>query len=91
MPRVSASARATIEGKIKVGVRLKVDPSGKVSEAKLASPGPSKYFARLALEAARDWKFAAAQVQGQAVASEWRLQFGFRRSGTDVVATETAP
>jgi TonB family protein len=91
MPRVSPSARHTIEGKIKVGVRVKIDPSGNVSEARLVSPGPSKYFARLALEAAREWKFSPAQVQNQAVASEWDLRFGFRRSGTDVVSTQITP
>ena len=91
MPNVSASARRTIEGKIKVDVRVSVDPSGKVTEAKLTSAGPSKYFARLALEAARDWKFSAPEKQGQAVASEWTLRFGYRRSGTDVVATQSVP
>jgi TonB family protein len=91
MPRVSPSARHTIEGKIKVGVRVKIDPSGNVSEARLVSPGPSKYFARLALEAAREWKFSPAQVQNQAVASEWDLRFGFRRTGTDVASTQITP
>ncbi|MBI3475548.1 MAG: TonB family protein [Acidobacteria bacterium] len=91
MPRVSPSARRTIEGRIKVAVRVDVDPSGKVTEAKLVSPGPSQYFARLALEAAREWKFSPAQVQGQAVASQWNLRFGFRRSGTDVDAKPIAP
>ena len=91
MPRVSESSRRTIEGKIKVGVRVKVSPAGTVSEAKLVSAGPSKYFARLALEAAREWKFTPPQVQGQAVASEWKIQFAFRRSGTDAAATQTAP
>jgi TonB family protein len=91
LPRVSASARHTIEGKIKVGVRVKVDASGKVTEAKLVSAGPSQYFARLALEAAREWKFTPPQVQGSVVASDWILHFGFRRSGTDVVSTQTAP
>jgi|SRR5882672_888690 len=91
LPRVSASARRTIEGTIKVGVRAKVDASGNVTEARLVSAGPSKYFARLALEAAREWKFTPAQAQGNAVASEWMLHFGFRRSGTDVVSTQTAP
>jgi TonB family protein len=91
MPRVSASARRTIDGKIKVAVQVKVDPSGKVTEAKLISPGPSQYFARLALEAAREWKFSPPEQQGQAVVSEWTLRFGYRRSGTDVVSTQTAP
>ena len=91
LPPVASSARRTIDGKIKVGVRVEVDPSGKVTEVKLISPGPSKYFARLALEASREWKFTPPQVQGQAVASQWDLRFAFRRGGTDVVSTQTAP
>ncbi len=91
LPRVSPSARDTIEGKIRVRVRVEVDPSGNVTEAALDSPGPSKYFARLALEAARGWKFTPAQVRGQAVASQWVLRFGFRRTDTEVVAAQTTP
>ena len=91
LPRVSPSARHTIEGKIKVAVRVEVDPSGSVKDARLVSPGPSKYFARVALEAARDWKFTPPQVQGQAVPSQWILRFGFRRSDTEVVPQQTTP
>jgi len=91
LPRVSPSARHTIEGKIKVAVRVDVDPSGIVKDARLVSPGPSKYFARVALEAARDWKFTPPQVQGQPVPSQWILRFGFRRTDTEVVPTQTDP
>jgi TonB family protein len=90
-PRVSPSARKTIDGKIRVVVRVEVDPSGNVTNAKLVSAGPSKYFARLALESARGWKFTPAQVRGQAVASQWTLRFGFRRTDTEVVPEQTAP
>jgi TonB family protein len=91
LPQVSPSARNTIEGKIRVRVQVEVDPSGKVTEARLVSAGPSKYFAQRALEAARGWKFTPAQVRGQAAPSEWSLRFGFRRSDTEVIATQTAP
>ena len=91
LPQVSPSARNTIEGKIKVRVRVEVDPSGNVTEARLVSAGPSRYFAQRALEAARGWKFTPAQVGGQPVPSEWNLRFGFRRTDTEVVATQTAP
>ncbi len=91
MPRVSPSARDTIEGKIRVRVRVEVDPSGNVTEAALVSPGPSQYFARLAIEASRGWKFTPPQARGQAVASEWVLRFGFRRTDTEVVPTQTSP
>ena len=91
MPRVAPGARETIEGKIRVRVRVKVDPVGNVTDAFLESGGPSKYFARLALEAAREWKFTPPQAQGRAVASEWRLQFGFRRTDTEVLPSQVSP
>jgi len=91
LPRVLPSARSTIEGKIRVVVRVEVDPSGNVTKAKLVSAGPSKYFARLAEEAARGWKFNPPQVRGQAVASQWNLRFGFRRTDTEVIPTQIAP
>jgi TonB family protein len=91
VPNVPPIARDTITGKVKVNVRVSVDASGKVSEAKLVAHGESKYFARLALEAARQWIFTPAQVDGQAVASEWTLRFQFGRAGTQVFPTEVRP
>jgi TonB family protein len=83
LPTVSPSARGTITGTVKVAVRVEVDPSGKVTAEKLSSPGPSKYFARLALEAAQKWEFSAPQVNGQPAASAWTLRFRFRRTSTE--------
>jgi TonB family protein len=83
-PDVSRSARNTIQGKIRVRVRLNVDSSGKVVRAKFDSPGPSKYFASRALQAAQRWTFKPPQVDGKAVASEWILKFEFGRVGTNV-------
>ena len=91
MPRVAPSARETVEGKIRVRVRVQVDSAGNVTNARLESSGPSKYFARLAVEAAREWKFTPPQVQGRPVASEWVLRFGFRRTDTEVVPEEVVP
>jgi TonB family protein len=91
LPRVPRSARQTIQGKIKVTVRVQVDPSGGVSNARLDSPGPSKYFANLALQAARRWKFRPAQLNGQAVSSVWVLRFRFGRHTTDVSPVEATP
>jgi serine/threonine-protein kinase len=91
LPDVPRSARATIRGKLKVGVRVRVDPSGSVAVAKLDSPGPSKYFAELALKAARRWKFAPAKVDDKDVASEWILRFEFGKGGTNVVSQRAAP
>jgi TonB family protein len=82
-PDVSASARSTITGKIHVRVGLHVDPSGKVVEARLISPGPSKYFASHALEASRRWTFVPPQADGQPADSKWTLIFTFTRRGVD--------
>ena len=82
MPEISASARRTISGKIKVRVRIKVNANGEVEAATLKGAGPSKYFARKALEAAGKWKFARAEHEGEN--REWMLLFVFSRSKTDV-------
>jgi TonB family protein len=82
-PNVSASARATITGKIHVRIGLHVDPTGKVVEARLISAGPSKYFASRALEAARRWTFVPPEADGQPAASKWTLTFTFSRRSVD--------
>jgi TonB family protein len=91
LPRVPPSAKQTIQGKIKVIVRVQVDANGGVSNARLDSPGPSKYFANLALQAAQRWKFKPAQVDGHAIASIWILRFRFGRTRTEVSPVEAAP
>ena len=84
VPDVPFSARNTIQGKVRVGVRVTVSPTGEVSEATLVSPGPSRYFARKALEASQRWKFKPAEVGGQPVATAWVLHYRFGRTGTEV-------
>ncbi len=91
IPTVTQSARNTIQGRVKVAVRVKVNTSGDVVSAVLNSPGPSKYFARLALESAQGWRFAPVPAHGQSVASEWILRFTFSRIGTEVVPKQTSP
>jgi TonB family protein len=91
LPDVSRGAQNTIEGHVRVSVQVYVDASGNVSQAKLVSPGPSKYFANHALAAANRWKFTPPQRDGQAAASEWVLRFQFARAGTQVFPAETKP
>ena len=86
IPNVPQSARHTIQGRVKVAVRVAVDSSGKVVRDTLDVPGPSKYFSRLASQAARKWKFAAADNESS---REWLLRFEFGRDGTTVRATRT--
>jgi TonB family protein len=90
LPVVPQSARDTIRGTIRVIVRVAVDPSGSVTGAKLDSPGPSKYFANLALQAAQRWEFAPAKVDGRGVSSEWILRFEIERTGTRVFPVPAA-
>ena len=91
LPEVPRQARDTITGKVRVGVRVRVDPSGRVVGAKLAPPGPSRYFDQLALKAARRWKFSPAKVDAASVPSEWILRFEFGRTATKVVPARAAP
>jgi TonB family protein len=78
IPDVSRHARDSIRGRIKVMVRVTVDRSGNVVGEKLVSSGSSKYFTRLASDAAAKWKFAPADKQGP---REWLLRFEFTRGG----------
>jgi len=91
LPDVSDKARGTIQGKVRVGVRVHVEPAGNVSQAELASPGPSKYFADLALQSARRWEFTAPEVNGHSVPSEWLIRFEFSQSGTQAFPQQIAP
>jgi TonB family protein len=84
MPEVSEKARATIQGRIRVGVRVHVDPSGGVIAAEFESAGPSKYFADLAKRTAQQWKFSPATLNGESAPSEWILRFEFTSAGTTV-------
>ena len=82
MPQVSTNAQRTITGKVKVRVRVKVDAAGDVTQATLKDAGPSKYFSRVAIEAARRWKFSSAQDED--ANREWTLLFVFSRARTEV-------
>jgi TonB family protein len=91
MPNVSPKARATIRGTVRVTVKLHVDPAGNVASAALFSPGPSKYFADQALEAAHRWDFAPAKVEGHAVPSDWLVRFEFTPSLTKAHPAQATP
>jgi TonB family protein len=91
MPRLSPGAQNTIRGTIRIVVKVDVDATGNVTQARLQTAGPSKYFARLALDAARGWKFKPVLANGQAVASEWAVRFGLSRHGIEGSAERTRP
>jgi TonB family protein len=81
MPEVSERARQSIRGTVSLTIRDTVDARGNVTAAELDSPNASKYFANLALQAARSWKFKPA-------ASAWLLRFQFTQSGTMVTPVQ---
>jgi TonB family protein len=85
MPDVPEKARNTIHGTVKTSIKVNVDANGAVSDASIESQGPSHYFANLALEAARSWKFTPSAP------SVWVLHFAFRQTGTEVTPTKQTP
>jgi serine/threonine protein kinase len=91
LPDVSRGARNTVQGKIRIIVRVSVDPTGNVAGAAFQVMGPSQYFARKTMEAARDWKFTPPEVDGKPLASEWSLRFAIGRTGTEVYPSQIAP
>jgi len=91
LPEASPKALATIHGVVRVSVRVHVDPTGNVAEATLDSPGPSPYFADLALKAARRWQFASPEAGGHSIPSEWLIRFHFTPSGPKAIPTQTIP
>jgi TonB family protein len=91
LPDASQKARATIRGKVRVSVKVHVDESGRVTEAKFDAPGPSQYFAERALEAAKLWLFAPPKMDGHNVPSDWVLRFEVDPAAINVYPAQTAP
>ncbi len=90
LPEIPRQARNTIRGTVKIRVRTAVDAAGRVVSARLDYPGPSKYLAKLTLEAARHWEFRPPTAQGNSVASEWMLHFELTRGGSKVRPAEVS-
>jgi TonB family protein len=91
MPQVPDFAMHTLHGVLRMGVRVEVDAQGQVSGATLDPAGPSPYFAKFALEAARQWRFRPPVVDGHPAASAWKLEFSFQQSGAEVTPTQVEP
>jgi TonB family protein len=90
LPEVSEKSRSTIHGTVRTVIKVHVDSSGSVSAAEVAS-APSKFFASAALDAAKQWDFAPAKIDGHAVPSEWLLHFDFTQTDTKVSSLPTKP
>jgi TonB family protein len=92
MPEVSPSARRTIHGTIRVRVMVSVDQAGNVTSARIESADTSRYFDRVALEAARAWKFSPASGgvpsgADQSGDRQRNLLFAFGRAKTEASVT----
>jgi len=91
LPQAPDKALNTIHGVVRVVVRVHVDAAGSVSQAELESPGPSHYFADLALKAAQKWVFSSPELDGKSVASEWLLRFDYAQSGVVAMPEQVTP
>ncbi len=88
LPEASHKALSTINGTVRVLVRVQVDPVGNVTSAQFDSPGPSKYFADLALRAAQRWQFASPVSEGHSLPSQWLIRFEFTRGGVTAIPAQ---
>ena len=90
VPDISQRARDTIQGTVRVGVKVHVDDTGKVAGAELDNFS-SKFFGDQAVQVARRWTFTPPQVDGRNAPSEWVLRFEFTQQATKVFPTQTNP
>ena len=79
IPEVAPGARHTIRGHIKVWVRVVVEPDGSASGAAADRAGPSSYFERIAVEAARKWTFPPTDTTTKRLV---QVRFDFSREDT---------
>jgi TonB family protein len=79
IPEVSHNAHRTIRGHIKVWVRVIVDQGGSVHTPTLDRSGSSRYFQRLAVEAAKKWTFPPIDAPSRRL---MQIRFDFTRDGT---------
>ena len=84
MPAVSRNALDTVRGTIRVTLLASIDQAGAVVAVTSEDPGPSRYFERRSLEAARKWTFAPAQSDEP---RSMRIVFAITRSGVTASAT----
>ncbi|WP_203169082.1 energy transducer TonB [Steroidobacter gossypii] len=78
IPDVPQSALDTVWGTVRVGIRVTIDKQGSVVETVTEDPGPSRYFARLSLDASKKWTFTPATSEQPRT---MLLKFHFTRGG----------
>jgi len=85
IPEIPPRIRESIRGHVRVAVRLIVDKEGTVFAALVDEPGPSRYFERLAIEAAKKWTFPPLDTTGSRLEL---VRFDFTRQGATGHAVE---
>jgi TonB family protein len=83
IPDVPDRARRTIRGHVRVSIRVIVEPDGTVFAALTEQRGPSRYFERLAIDAAKKWTFPPTDADAQRF---MLVKFAFSRQGTTAQA-----
>jgi serine/threonine protein kinase len=78
IPEVPRPAARTIRGHVKVWVRVIVAQDGAVFAAVTDRAGPSRYFERLAVDAAKKWTFPPADTSSRRL---MQVRFDFTRDG----------
>lgn len=91
LPSISQGALDTIRGTVRIAITVHVSPSGNVLDASFVNPGPSKTFAALAIDAARQWQFTPPVSNGDALPSDWLLNFAITQTGVTVSPQQSAP
>ena len=84
LPDVPRSALNTIRGTVRVSVRVTFDKQGTVVSAAAADRGPSRYFERLSLDAAKKWTFTPATLADQRT---MLVKFNYTRDGATAEAS----
>jgi hypothetical protein len=79
LPKIPQAALDTINGRMRINVRVRVDGAGNVRGAVLEPPPASKYFTDRVLEAAIDWRFPMGNIS-----QDWLLHFELSHDQTRV-------
>jgi TonB family protein len=88
IPDVPQSALDTIRGTVRVAVRVTIDKQGTVIDTVADDRGPSRYFERLAVEAAKRWTFTPTR---SAEPRTMLVRFNFTRAGATAEASSLDP
>ena len=84
IPDVPRSALDTIRGTVRVSVRVSVDNQGTVVDTAAEDRGPSRYFERLSVEAAKKWTFTPAAAEERRI---MLVKFNFTQAGATAQAS----